>query len=134
MSAFGSGVPLPPLAGAQGAAPPSLPPMPPASTGDPVVDGLGGLPSEAGMPPMPPMFRSTDPAAIADFIASMFRQMADEDHAMLEQEQQAALAQAEPMIQAMLGQSAPPVGAPPVDPSMAFGEGAAAPVDPMVGY
>jgi hypothetical protein len=68
----------------------------------------GGMP--AGMPmtggmgmQMSGQFPSTDPMSIAQFIAGLFKQMSEADQNALEMQQQAAFAQADPLIRAILG-------------------------------
>lgn len=127
----GMGVPLPPPGAMPGPPPPPDPNAPPLGP-DPAMGGVG-----SGMDPglqggVDPGFQSVDPTSIAHFIASMFRQMRDADHQKLDDQQNAAMAQADPLIQQMIGGmgGGGPVPGAPLDPMLGFGAGAGGPVDP----
>lgn len=75
-----------------------------AAQGGMPADQMGGMPpmGQMGMP-MGSQFPSTDPMSIAQFIAGLFKQMSEADQNALEMQQQAAFAQADPLIRAILG-------------------------------
>lgn len=122
---------------AGGAAP--LPPIDAMGNGmpvDPMMAGAAGMPG-AGVP-APPAFGSTDPAMLAQVVQDALAQLAEQDHMMLESQQQQAAMQAAPLLDQMLMQAAMPapdpmMGAAPMgapDPAAAFGEGVMPPLPP----
>ncbi len=94
----------------------------------PMLDPTMGMPAA----PMTGMgmgaagaFPSTDPAALAQVVQDALANLAEQDHHMLEMQQQQAAMQAQPIIDQMLMQATQPPMAPMGDPMMAFGEGGA---------
>lgn len=88
--------------------------------------GMGMPPMGGAVPPpagpeamMPPAFPSTQPDAVAMAMADALASIRGADHEALAQQQEMALMQAHPLIQAML--------APPAPPMQGFGEGALPP-------
>lgn len=86
------------------------------------------------MPPAPPMFPSTDPGMLAQVVQDALSQQAQQDHMMLEAQQQQAAIAAQPIIDQMLATAAgaPEMGAmaPQPDPMMAYGAQAGLPPMP----
>lgn len=102
------------------------------------MDPMMALPPTA--PPIGPgmgavgAFPSTDPTALAQVVQDALANLAEQDHHMLEMQQQQAAMSAQPIIDQMMMQASMPqpepmeMGAP--DPMMAFGEGGLPPLPP----
>lgn len=114
------------------------------ATPPPAVDPMGGMgaPLAGGLPglgaPMPlAPFPSTDPNSLAQVVQQALAQQADQDHMMLQSQQQQAAMQAQPIIDQMLMQAATPAAPMPMgpDPMQAFGEGEGLPpLPPEAGF
>lgn len=114
---------------------PAVDPM--GGMGDPMMaEGMPSLGMGAPMPPAP--FPSTDPGMLAQVVQQALAQQAEQDHMLLESQQQQAAMAAQPIIDQMLMQAAAPqppmdpMGAAPMgpDPAQAFGEGEGLPPMP----
>lgn len=98
----------------------ALPPMAP-----PIGPGMGAIGA----------FPSTDPNALAQVVQDALANMAEQDHHMLEMQQQQAAMSAQPIIDQMMMQAAAPQPEPMAlsagpDPMVAFGEGGLPPLPP----